>query len=382
LVIDDGDIDITKSTEGIETKQIMTINGGDINVVSSDDGFNAGGGNDMFGGMGGGQGDGKGGQDMQPQMNDGQQPSDMPEMPSGDMQNGGMPEMNGEAPSGDMPEMPNGDMQNGDKPSDDGRNKGGFGGGMGSPGMGNNSSEISSEHHIQINGGTIYINAQGDGIDSNGSLVIAGGSVTVDGPTNGGDSALDSDGAMMIHGGEVIAAGALGMVEAPNSNSQQNVVNYSLSETASAGTKFEVKTSSGKTILSYTPVKNYQSVIFSSDKLETGSEYTIYVGGEEKDSFTISDTVTEVGTSSNGGFGGGKGGMNGDDKPSDNGMNGGDKPSDNGMNGGNMPNGDGNFGGGDRPNDNGGMNGNMNGGMGGGKGGAGGRGGRNQMQAQ
>lgn len=44
LTINDGKINITKSYEGIESA-VVTVAGGDIHVVASDDGFNAGGGN-------------------------------------------------------------------------------------------------------------------------------------------------------------------------------------------------------------------------------------------------------------------------------------------------------------------------------------------------
>ena len=361
LTINGGTIDITKSTEGIESKAIMTVNDGDISVVASDDGFNAGGGGDMFGGMGGGNMGGMnfGGQtDTQSESTDGTQQQNMGmrggrgmrgqmqqaeqgEMPS-DMQNGMTPpEMNGEMPldmqqggmggRGRMMTPP--DMQNGEMPSDmqqggmmtppdmqqsensensgtEQRGMGGFGGMMGGRG---DSSEISTEHHIQINGGTIYINAMGDGIDSNGSIVIDGGTVTVDGTTNGGNSALDHDGTMMVNGGTLIAVSAIGMVEAPGSYSTQNVLNYTLSESVAAGTEITVKNSSGKTIASHKSANAYQSFIFSSDELVTGETYTIYVGGEEKDSFTVSDVITTVGTATSGGmgFGGGRGGMRG-----------------------------------------------------------------------
>lgn len=45
------------------------------------------------------------------------------------------------------------------------------------------------------------VNAQGDGLDSNGDLTISGGEVYVDGPTNGGNGALDYDGNGTITGG-------------------------------------------------------------------------------------------------------------------------------------------------------------------------------------
>lgn len=304
VVIDDGNITINKSTEGIESKQILTINGGNINITSGDDGLNAGGNgmDDMFGGRG---------FDRMFDQNsnysdDGQQMQDPNVRGGNQMMQPGMqggeqmmqPGMGGRGQTMQQ-DIPGGD---GFTPSDTQEN-GQMGGG---PGRGMESNEIDSEHHIQINGGNIYINAQGDGIDSNGSLVIDGGTVIVDGPTGGGDSALDSDGAIMVNGGELIAVGAAGMVEAPNSYSAQNVLNYTLSAGAEAGKTIEIKNSNGETIISYAPAKSYQSVICSSPNLITGGEYTVYLGGEAQETFTVTDIVTNIGSAERGfgGFGG------------------------------------------------------------------------------
>ncbi|MGN0106880.1 MAG: carbohydrate-binding domain-containing protein [Hominilimicola sp.] len=322
IVIDDGDIDITKSTEGIETKQIMTINGGNINVAASDDGFNAGG--NGMGGFGGGQKTdrnmgGNGVQVTAPDMANGVQipPSDLEngkqmksdmqnekQMKSDDIQNGRQVEEPNMKNSEQMPHsdmeidrqmMPT-DMQDSERPQINGgeiQNGGGRGGNM-------NTNEISSEHHIQINGGNIYINAANDGIDSNGSLVIDGGNIIIEGPptAGGGELGLDTDGALIINGGEVLATGS--SISASGAN--QNTVNINLSESVTAGTLFAIKDTEGETVVSFTASRAFSAILYSSDKLETGKEYGIYVDGEQKDTFTVTDKVTTVGTAT-GGFG-------------------------------------------------------------------------------
>lgn len=58
--------------------------------------------------------------------------------------------------------------------------------------------------------------------------------------------------------------------------------------------------------MSYAPAKSYQSVIYSSPELITGEKYTVYLSGEAQETFTVTDTVTNVGTAVRdfGGFGG------------------------------------------------------------------------------
>jgi hypothetical protein len=67
---------------------------------------------------------------------------------------------------------------------------------------------------ITINGGAITISAavsgSGDGFDSNGSSVIAGGSITFITPTNARDyEPFDRDGQFSVTGGEVIIDGTV-----------------------------------------------------------------------------------------------------------------------------------------------------------------------------
>lgn len=166
----------------------------------------------------------------------------------------------------------------------------------------------SSTGTLTINGGTIYVNAGGDGLDSNGAMYITGGYIAVDGPTNNGNGALDHDGTFEISGGTLIAAGSSGMLELPSTTSTQNSICIVFSSTPSAGTEFALKDTSGNTILTYTPSKQYASIVISSPNIKTGESYTAYTDGTEVATITINSTVTSYGT--NGGMNrGGNGGM-------------------------------------------------------------------------
>ena len=147
---------------------------------------------------------------------------------------------------------------------------------------------------ITINNGNIYVNAQGDGLDSNGDLIFNGGFVTVDGPTSGGDSALDvgteNSGKMLAEGGTVIAVGSASMVENFDSSSSQPSITLYTDSTRQRGTVVTVANSSGKEIISYTSKKYFSVVIITSELFEKGETYTVTVG-EESYEFTIDETV-------------------------------------------------------------------------------------------
>ena len=72
-------------------------------------------------------------------------------------------------------------------------------------------------YKLEINGGEIYVNADGDGIDSNGDLDVNGGTVEVFGAANSGNGAMDAGDGFMWNqnGGTVVAVGMSGMAETP-----------------------------------------------------------------------------------------------------------------------------------------------------------------------
>jgi hypothetical protein len=222
--------------------------------------------------------------------------------------------------------------------SDDGINAGGGADGSsvnGRPGQNNFSS--SGNNMLIINGGYVSVDSTGDGLDSNGSIVMTGGTAVVSGPTGDNNGSLDYDGTFDMSGGFLIAAGSSGMAQAPSDTSKQYSIGMYYSSTQKAGTLIGLQDSKGNTIASFAPKKDYTSVVISSPELKSDTEYTLYSGGNSTGtqyeggtkvvSFTPSSSVTwldekGVTTARSHGPGGGAGGPRGEGKP---GMGGGPK---------------------------------------------------------
>ena len=154
-----------------------------------------------------------------------------------------------------------------------------FGGGRpGSPGKPGSSN---SKGSILVSGGTLYINASGDGLDANGTLEISGGHTTVIGPTQGDTATLDFDVSGTITGGTFIGTGAYNMAQT-FTDSEQGVISLSVGS-QSAGTQITLKDNSGNTLISYTPALNFQIVILSNPDMISGETYTITIGSQSKE---------------------------------------------------------------------------------------------------
>lgn len=189
-------------------------------------------------------------------------------------------------------------------------------GGPGAPGgmAGGETFTYTGDYYLYINGGTIAVDAAGDGIDVNGAIEMSGGVVLVNGPTEQMNGALDYDATFNISGGYFVAAGSAGMAQAPGAASTQNSVLVNLSGALPAGTLVNIQDASGQSVLSFAPTNDFQSIAFSSPDLVMGGEYTLYYGGsatgavvdglytdgaytpgEIYTSFTISGVTTMIG---------------------------------------------------------------------------------------
>ncbi|MDR0436334.1 MAG: carbohydrate-binding domain-containing protein [Propionibacteriaceae bacterium] len=160
-----------------------------------------------------------------------------------------------------------------------GRPGGPGGGGPGGLGMDGDP----SKYALVISGGTLTIDAGGDGLDSNGSMSISGGDITVYGPTNQGNGALDSSG-LSLTGGRLLALGAAGMAEGPAEYTQAWI---GAVFSAGAGANITVTDMSNTAFTwSFTILKASGCMVFSVPELVSGATYSIAVNGEVLGSLT------------------------------------------------------------------------------------------------
>ena len=330
--ISGGSLTVEQSDEGIEA-QYINVSGGDVNVTSADDGMNASlktsdsestdssantsdtanqqQNNQQQGSIPGGQ---QSGTSNQQQQGTGQPPQGQPPAMSGSSQDGtsqngttgtGQQQNNtqnqGNQNMGQPPAMPGGNAQDGTSQNGTtGTGQQGMGqppqGGM--PGGGGGTFEV-IDAAINVSGGHVTVNAEGDGIDSNGVTTLSGGTLIVNGPSQGGNAALDTNGDLLLNGATVLSGSTADMFEAPSTNSTSGYLKLTNSSGFEQGSTVQVADSSGKVVANYKVTKsNVQLVLVSSSSIVKGQSYTVYTTTSAVDSnaASLASGATELGS--------------------------------------------------------------------------------------
>lgn len=325
--ISGGSLTVEQSDEGIEA-QYINVSGGDVNVTSADDGMNASlktsdsestdssantsdaanqqQNNQQQGSLPGGQ---QSGTSNQQQQGTGQPPAMSGTSQDGTSQNGATgtgqqqnnPQSQGNQNMGQPPAMPGGNAQDGTSQNGTtGTGQQGMGqppqGGM--PGGGGGTFEV-VDAAINVSGGHVTVNAEGDGIDSNGVTTLSGGTLIVNGPSQGGNAALDTNGDLLLNGATVLSGSTADMFEAPSTNSTSGYLKLTNSSGFEQGSTVQVADSSGKVVANYKVTKsNVQLVLVSSSSIVKGQSYTVYTTTSAVDSnaASLASGATELGS--------------------------------------------------------------------------------------
>ena len=271
LEISGGTLNIEKSNEGIEAQYINILDG-DVTVNSTDDGINA----SLKDSSSDASSDTTSGTAAAGQQTQQNQNGQVQQAPAG----------GGAAPGGSQGST--GQNQNMPQPPTDGVMPGGGGGTF----------EV-VDAAINISGGTVTVNAEGDGIDSNGTATFSGGTVTVNGPVAGGNNALDSNGDLLLNGGSVTAGSTADMFEAPSSASTSGYLKITDSSALTQGSTVQVTDSSGTVVANYKiTTSGVQLVLVSNKNIVKGQSYTVSVtsGSVDAASTTAASGASELGS--------------------------------------------------------------------------------------
>ena len=143
-----------------------------------------------------------------------------------------------------------------------------------------------------VRGGKVLINSglgsEGDGIDSNGYILIDGGEVISAGsPT--ADTGLDADQETIIDGGNVFSVGS--SMDMASTQSSQPTMNLIFSSSVSSTSTLTIKNSDGNIITSYcandadfqsgTSRRSYKAAVVSHTSFTSNSVYHLYLDGTQ-----------------------------------------------------------------------------------------------------
>ena len=326
--ISGGSLTVEQSDEGIEA-QYINVSGGNVNVTSADDGMNASlktsdsestdssantsdtanqqQNSQQQGSIPGGQQSGTSNQQQQgmgqpPAMSGTSQDGTSQNGASGTAQQQNNTQNQGNQNMGQPPAMPGGNAQDGTSQNGTtGTGQQGMGqppqGGM--PGGGGGGTFEVIDAAINVSGGHVTVNAEGDGIDSNGVTTLSGGTLIVNGPSQGGNAALDTNGDLLLNGATVLSGSTADMFEAPSTNSTSGYLKLTNSSGFEQGSTVQVADSSGKVVANYKVTKsNVQLVLVSSSSIVKGQSYTVYTTTSAVDSnaASLASGATELGS--------------------------------------------------------------------------------------
>ena len=260
--ISGGSLTVEQSDEGIEA-QYINVSGGNVNVTSADDGMNA---------------------SLKTSNSESTDSSENTSDTANQQQNN---QQQGSLPGGQQNGTSNQQQQGMGQPPQ---------GGM--PGGGGGTFEV-IDAAINVSGGHVTVNAEGDGIDSNGVTTLSGGTLIVNGPSQGGNAALDTNGDLLLNGATVLSGSTADMFEAPSTNSTSGYLKLTNSSGFEQGSTVQVADSSGKVVANYKVTKsNVQLVLVSSSSIVKGQSYTAYTTTSAVDSnaASLASGATELGS--------------------------------------------------------------------------------------
>lgn len=133
---------------------------------------------------------------------------------------------------------------------------------------------------LTIKGGDIKVNAEGDGIDIDGKIVMTGGNLVVNGPASSDNQYLDYEQSFEYAGGTVVCSGNSTMTNKPTNETISSIF-VDLGKKYTKEDKVVIKSADGEELLKIENPKEFSKIYIVSDKLKEGKTYSIVSNGKE-----------------------------------------------------------------------------------------------------
>lgn len=148
---------------------------------------------------------------------------------------------------------------------------------------------------FRMNGGNVYIEADGDGIDINGSCEMNGGDITSYAKKDGPDLAWDYDGICRMNGGSFKGTGNAGMMEMPSDKSKKYCLMAYMPTTYRNGGNIRIIDDSGAEVENFSTDGSFCWVGLYGDKIKQHETYTVLVDNEIIGSIKVEETISVIG---------------------------------------------------------------------------------------
>ncbi len=155
-----------------------------------------------------------------------------------------------------------------------------------------------SGHYVSISGGSVVIDAGGDGIDSGSTAALSGGEVTIFSTDDRRFGSIYYDDSFALSGGTLAAFGSEGLTRAP---SMVSGLCLSVKAEIPAEAEVQLTDSSGEVLFRTVVPKACSTVVFSTEELVSGEEYSISADGEVLNTVTAAQGLSGDGPGGRGG---------------------------------------------------------------------------------
>ncbi|NLB91245.1 MAG: carbohydrate-binding domain-containing protein [Clostridiales bacterium] len=144
-------------------------------------------------------------------------------------------------------------------------------------------------HLIAITGGIVHLDVGGDGLDSNGDILLQGGTLFIEGPPDRKNSAIDYNGTFTLHGGNLLVA--------TKHNNQwpatdrPGILTY---HQGAENTSIFLTDQRGEEVMTWTPKKAFDLLVFVTENLKEGEKYTLHIGEETIETPPLGKGLIEI----------------------------------------------------------------------------------------